>query len=74
MTVSPEQNTGQRCSNCGVVEAHNRDKANRKAVLCVLCEYSGDEDVNAAGNILARAFGGWEEPAMPIPAAAIEAA
>ena len=62
--VVPAQNTSQRCSECGAIDAANR-KA--KVFHYVHCGYSGEADVNAARNVLARAFGGWELPTAVRP-------
>ena len=64
--VVSAQHTSQRCSECGVIDPANRRE---KAYHCRSCGYQGDADVNAARNILARAFGGWELPAA-VPEAA----
>ena len=57
--------TSQTCSACGVNDADAREK---KIFSCAACELAMDADVNAARNLLERAFpeydhGGWEFPA-----------
>ena len=64
--VVPAQHTSQRCSQCGVIAAANRQG---KTYHCRSYGYVGDADVNAARNILARSLGGWECPAA-VPDAA----
>ena len=64
--VVPAQHTSQRCSQCGVIAAGNRSG---KTYRCRGCGYEGDADVNAALNIMARGFGGWEYPAAVLDAA-----
>ena len=63
--VNP-QYTSQTCSNCGVIEASNR---NKKEYNCFDCGYSGDADINAAKNILNKALAGGKEPAAVLEAA-----
>lgn len=58
--------TSQRCSNCGVVDGLSR---NGKVYACGRCGAVMDADVNAARNILARGFGGWECPAAVLGSA-----
>lgn len=57
--------TSQTCSGCGVIDANAGEK---KILSCGACELVIDADVNAARNILEKAFpeyepGGWEFPA-----------
>jgi IS605 OrfB family transposase len=52
LLVDP-RNTSRRCSECGHVEKGNR--VSRAVFRCRACGYTGDADLNGAGNIRWRA-------------------
>ncbi|WP_214103603.1 RNA-guided endonuclease InsQ/TnpB family protein [Acrocarpospora catenulata] len=47
----PPAYTSQRCSACGQVDTKSRES--QAVFACTTCTYTGNADVNAAGNILA---------------------
>lgn len=59
VVVDPKY-TSQRCNNCGVIDAENRES--QAVFQCRTCGHTAHADTNAAQNILDRHIRGWTGP------------